>query len=428
MRKNVIFDLDGTLTQSEEGIWKCVQYAAEKMGRPQPDAETLRRFVGPPLAFSFRTYMGMTEQEAVRAVEIYRERYVRVGKFENRVYPGIRTLLRTLNRNGITCCVATGKPESTSREIICHFGLDRYFRKIVGPDGATMNADKKDLVLRAKDPEADEVWMVGDRKFDVLGGRDAGVHTIGVGYGYGDEQELRDAGCDVYCATVEDLLRTLCPDGERARGVFVSMEGLDGSGKSTQMDRLEDLLDRFGYEVVRTREPGGCPISEKIRTIILDRENAEMTPETEAILYAASRAQHVRQVIRPAVEAGRCVLSDRFLDSSVAYQGGGRELGVDEVMEINRYAVGNVMPDLTVFLDMPHEAALKRRYGASVPDRLEMEGEAFHARVEAAYREMIRRTPDRFVCVDASAGKDEVAQSVRDGVIPRLMQLEADNE
>ena len=227
---------------------------------------------------------------------------------------------------------------------------------------------------------------------------------------------------------MEDLLRTLCPDGERARGVFVSMEGLDGSGKSTQMDRLEDLLDRFGYEVVRTREPGGCPISEKIRTIILDRENAEMTPETEAILYAASRAQHVRQVIRPAVEAGRCVLSDRFLDSSVAYQGGGRELGVDEVMEINRYAVGNVMPDLTVFLDMPHEAALKRRYGASVPDRLEMEGEAFHARVEAAYREMIRRTPDRFVCVDASAGKDEVAQSVRDGVIPRLMQLEADNE
>ena len=428
MRKNVIFDLDGTLTQSEEGIWKCVQYAAEKMGKPQPDTETLRKFVGPPLFDSFRTYMNMSDEEAEQAVEVYRERYVTVGKFENRVYPGIRTLLRTLRKHGITCCVATGKPEKTSREIIEYFGLDRYFDRIVGPDLSNVSADKKELILRAKDPEAEEVWMVGDRKFDVEGGIAAGVHTIGAGYGYGDEEELRGAGCEVYCRSVEDVLNTLCPDSVRASGLFLSMEGLDGSGKSTQMDRLEDLLNRFGFDVVRTREPGGCPISEKIRTIILDRENAEMTAEAEALLYAASRAQHVRQVILPTVGAGKCLLSDRFLDSSVAYQGGGRNLGVDEVMEINRYAVGRVTPDLTVFLDLPHETALKRRYGASTPDRMEMEGESFHARVEAAYREMIRRTPERFVCVDASRGVDAVAEEVRNGVIPRLLELEADNE
>ena len=133
MRKNVIFDLDGTLTQSEEGIWKCVQYAAEKMGRPQPDAETLRRFIGPPLQYSFHEYLGMTEEQAQKATTLYRERYTTVGLFENRVYPGIRTLLRALNRNGITCCVATGKPEGPSRErILAHFGLDRWIYRNCG--------------------------------------------------------------------------------------------------------------------------------------------------------------------------------------------------------------------------------------------------------------------------------------------------------
>ena len=205
------------------------------------------------------------------------------------------------------------------------------------------------------------------------------------------------------------------------------MEGLDGSGKSTQLRLLTDALERFGFEVVHSREPGGCPISEKIREIILDRANEGMTAETEAYLYAASRAQHVHDVILPAIGAGKLLLSDRFIDSSIAYQGGGRMLGVEEVMDMNRYAINGLFPDLTVFLDLPHKTALSRRYGASEPDRIEIEGEPFHARVEAAYREMITRHPERFVAVDASRPADVIGDEVARNVISRLMQMEESN-
>jgi hypothetical protein len=153
--------------------------------------------------------------------------------------------------------------------------------------------------------------MVGDRRFDVEGGRAVGLHTVGVGYGYGTEEELRRAGCEAYAATVEELIGLLCPGQEAPAGAFLSMEGVDGSGKTTQMDLLEDGLDRYGFEVVRSREPGGCPVAEEIRRVLLDRKNVGMTDVTEALLYAASRAQHVRQVIRPAVKAGKVLLSDR---------------------------------------------------------------------------------------------------------------------
>ena len=149
-----------------------------------------------------------------------------------------------------------------------------------------------------------------------------------------------------------------------------------------------------------------------------------MTEETEALLYAASRAQHVHDTILPVVESGRICLSDRFLDSSVAYQGGGRELGVQEVMDINAHAVHGLRPDITVFLELPHDVALRRRYGASEPDRMEMEGDAFHARVEQAYREMLRREPERFVVVDASESAETISQKIADRVLTRLMERE----
>ena len=426
MRQTIIFDLDGTLTQSEEGIWNCVRYAAERMGRPVPDAATLRKFVGPPLYDSFRTYMGMDDAEAEEAVRLYRERYIPVGKLENRVYPGIRRLLRTLRRMGATLCVATGKPEKTSVEILEHFGLADCFARIAGPDGATKDASKKELILRAMDglPEADAVWMVGDRKYDIEGGRDAGVRTIGVGYGYGSEEELRGAGCDQYCGTVEDLIAFLCGDAEPPRGAFLSIEGLDGSGKSTQIALLTDALERHGYEVVHSREPGGCPVAERIREVILSRENSDMEPLTEALLYAASRAQHVRQVIRPAIRAGKVLLCDRFVDSSIAYQGGGRGLGVDLVTALNAEAVDGTLPQATVYLDIRHEESLRRRLAASEPDRLEAEGDAFHARVEQAYRELIARDPDRFVVVDATEKPEEIGAQVAAAVLARLAAME----
>ncbi|MGN1369598.1 MAG: dTMP kinase [Aristaeellaceae bacterium] len=427
MRKCVIFDLDGTLTRSEEGIWNCVKYAADKLGFPQPDAPTLRKFIGPPLGYSFREYMGMDDAMADRAVEAYRERYNVVGLFENRVFPGIRRLLRTLKREGWYIGIATGKPQKASERIIEYFGLDKFVEKICGPAG-DHRPDKIDLIKNALpegwNADADDIWMVGDRKFDVEGAIGAGVKSIGVGYGYGSEEELRQAGCTQYCETVQDVIDFLCPGAAVPAGAFLSVEGLDGSGKGTQIALLCDVIDRYGFELVQSREPGGCPISEKLRDIILDKNNAEMDDVTEALLYAAARAQHVREVIRPAVAEGKVVLCDRFVDSSVAYQGGGRQLGVQTVLDINAPAVDGMLPLATVYLDIDHETSLRRRAAATELDRLEQAGDSFHARVEAGYRELIRRTPERFIVVDAARTPEEIGEEVGEKVINRLMEAE----
>lgn len=427
MRKCVIFDLDGTLTQSEEGIWNCVKYAAEKLGFPVPDGPTLRKFIGPPLGYSFRAYMGMDEAMADRAVEVYRERYNVVGLFENRVYPGIRRLLRTLRREGWYIGVATGKPQAASERILAHFGLDRFIARICGPVG-NHRPDKIDLIRRALpegwNAETDDVWMVGDRKFDVEGAIGVGVKSIGVGYGYGSEEELRAAGCTHYCRTVQEVIDFLCPGAAVPAGAFLSVEGLDGSGKGTQIRLLADVIDRYGFELQLSREPGGCPISERLREIILDRNNTEMDDVTEALLYAASRAQHVREVIRPAVAAGKVLLCDRFVDSSVAYQGGGRQLGVQRVLDINAPAVDGTMPLATVYLDVDHETSMRRRAAATELDRLELAGEGFHARTEAGYRELIRRDPARFIVVDATRTPEEIGKEIAEKVLGRLMEAE----
>ena len=418
----ILFDLDGTLTQSEEGIWNCARHAAREMGFPEPDEATLRKFIGPPLLHSFRTYLGMTEEQAEEAQRIYRARYTTVGMYENRVYPGIRTMLRTLWQEGAKLGIVTGKPAYPTGKILEHFGFDRFISAVVcASDG---RAEKEHLIRQALPEDYGEAWMVGDRCFDMEGGAAAGVHTLGVTYGYGSERELMETGAERIAHTPMEILDILCPDAKPARGAFLTVEGLDGSGKGTQIERLTDALDRWGYEVVHTREPGGTPIGEKIRNILLDRENAGMSPETEALLYAASRAQHVREKILPAVAAGRVVLCDRYLDSSVAYQGGGRQLGIDEVLQINAPAVKDAMPDLTVYLDLDHHESLRRRCAASEPDRMEMEADSFHARAEAGYHELIARDPDRFVVVDAGKTRDEIAAEIQEKVLTRLMRME----
>ena len=364
----------------------------------------------------------MTPETAQQAQTIYRERYNAVGLFENRVYPGVRTMLRTLHRQGFHLGVVTGKPINPTKRILDHFGLLDWMETVVSAtDG---HAEKEHLIRQALPQSYGEVWMVGDRKFDMDGGVKAGVHTLGVTYGYGSEEELWESGAEKIAHTPLEILDILCPDAERAPGAFLSMEGLDGSGKGTQLERLQDLLGRYGFDVLETREPGGTPIGEKIREILLDRENREMTRETESLLYAASRAQLVREVIRPAVKRGQLVLCDRFLDSSVAYQGGGRELGVDRVLEINAPAVDGTMPDLTVYLDINHRKALERRCAASEPDRLEMEAESFHARVEDGYRTLIARSPERFAVVNAEGDRDSIAKEIADRVLARLMEME----
>ena len=418
----VLFDLDGTLTQSELGIWNCAKYAAEKMGFPVPEEEILKKWIGPPLIWSFQNLMGMTEAQAWQAQKIYRERYTTVGKYENQVYPGVRNMLRALKGNGVHLGVVTGKPEGPTRDILDYFGLSKFMECLAC---ATDGHAEKDQLIRSVMPEKDaEVWMVGDRRFDMAGGVKAGVHTLGVTYGYGSEEELRTAGAEKTVHTAWEIAEFLCPGVKMPKGAFLSMEGLDGSGKSTQMELLTSMLEKFGYEVIHSREPGGTPIGEKIRDILLSRENREMSDVTEMLLYAAARAQHVREKIRPAIEAGKILLCDRFLDSSAAYQGGGRQLGMDRVLEINAAAVDGTLPLVTVYLDLDHRASLERRMAVSEPDRMEMEKEEFHARVEAGYHALISRDPERYVAVDARGNREEIAKRIGTAVLEKLFAAE----
>ncbi len=194
------------------------------------------------------------------------------------------------------------------------------------------------------------------------------------------------------------------------RGIFISIEGSDGSGKSTQLSYIREYFQNNGMDAVFTREPGGTAIGEKIRAMILDPENEEMCPLTEAMLYAASRAQHVRQLIIPTLESGRHVVCDRFVDSSIAYQGYGRELG-DCVAVINGFAVDRCMPDYTFFLDLDPAVGRGRIKSADF-DRLEKEKMTFHQRVYDGYVKLIGEDSGRFIRIDASKSVEEVRREI----------------
>lgn len=183
-------------------------------------------------------------------------------------------------------------------------------------------------------------------------------------------------------------------------GYFISFEGGDGSGKSTQIQILREFLEERGYDVILTREPGGTPISEKIRSIILDKANSEMDDMTEALLYAAARAQLVSQVIRPALEEGKVVICDRFVDSSMAYQAYARGLG-DSVKSINAFAVGDCMPDLTILLKVNPQVG-SSRIGNRERDRIELASIDFHKKVYEGYLQLEKLYPERIVGIDAA--------------------------
>jgi dTMP kinase len=198
---------------------------------------------------------------------------------------------------------------------------------------------------------------------------------------------------------------------------FITFEGPDGSGKSTQIELVTTHLERLGYKVIQTREPGGTAIGDQIRHVLHDIHNTEMTARAEILLYSASRAQHVEQVILPHLAQGHIVLCDRYADSTYAYQGYGRQLDFEALRQITRFATQDLIPHLTIYLDLPVEEGLRRKEQASTAgqgewnrmDRLELE---FHQRVRAGYLEMARAEPERWLVVDAAGPVAEINRAI----------------
>jgi len=209
-------------------------------------------------------------------------------------------------------------------------------------------------------------------------------------------------------------------------GTFITFEGIDGSGKSTQLRLLADFLRLKGYEVVATREPGGTPVGIRLRAALLD-EQEEVDPLTELLVFAADRAQHVRRVLRPALESGHIVLSDRYADATIAYQGAGRGFAPQLISEIVELATEGLTPDRTLLFDLSVAESIRRmkrraegRRKADKGDRLDSEDQEFHARVRNAYLRMASNEPERFRIIDASASIEETHIRVKEVVVPWL--------
>lgn len=198
------------------------------------------------------------------------------------------------------------------------------------------------------------------------------------------------------------------------RGLFITVEGTDGSGKTTQMGFMNDYFKGAGHEVLLTREPGGTRISEKVRSIILEPDHTEMGNITEFLLYSSARAQLVHEVIKPSLEKGMIVVCDRYVDSSYAYQGYGRGLDLELLKTVSEFAIGGVMPDITFFFDLDPETALNRRLASTLSDRIENERLEFHKRVYSGYERLADKYPERIRRIDADRPADSIWAEVRE--------------
>ena len=207
------------------------------------------------------------------------------------------------------------------------------------------------------------------------------------------------------------------------RGLFITFEGTDGAGKTTQIQRLSADLRDAGYDVCLTREPGGTPISEQIRDVLLNPDHSEMAATTELLLYAASRAQHVSEIIKPALEAGKIVISSRFADATVVYQGYGRGLDLDRIHHLNRIATDGITPDATFVLDLPVEIGLQRvQNSRGGLDRLESEKIEFHHRLREGYQTIARQEPQRLKIIDAQVSPEQVYTQIQEAIQSLLRQ------
>jgi dTMP kinase len=208
-------------------------------------------------------------------------------------------------------------------------------------------------------------------------------------------------------------------------GKFITFEGPEGSGKTSVIVAVKEYLKQEGYDVVLTREPGGSQIAESIRDILLDPNNTKMNMHTEALLFAASRAQHFHEIIKPSLKRGAIVLCDRFLDSSLAYQGYARDIGIEEVLRINQFGIGDLMPDLTIFIDVPPKIGLKRVFeneGRKV-DRLDLEKVSFHEKVYEGYMKLTKMFENRFVVID---GTNDVETVIEDTLQVLMLYLKSE--
>ncbi|MFK0039973.1 dTMP kinase [Paenarthrobacter sp. NPDC090517] len=210
----------------------------------------------------------------------------------------------------------------------------------------------------------------------------------------------------------------------KSPGLFIAFEGGDGAGKSTQAARLSDALESRGLSVLRTREPGGTPIGEKLRSLVLDHGHGTIDPRTEALMFAAARAAHASQVIRPALADGTVVITDRYIDSSVAYQGAGRGLGAEGVLSLNEWATEGLHPDLTVLLDVdPSDGRQRRTAGDATEDRLESEPDDFHSAIRHAFLDLAAAAPSSYLVLPANADIETLAARI----LERVESLLVDN-
>lgn len=206
--------------------------------------------------------------------------------------------------------------------------------------------------------------------------------------------------------------------------LFITLEGPEGSGKTSAINKVKEILESEGHQIVMTREPGGTNISEQIREVILNKENTSMDPRTEALLYAASRRQHLVEKIWPSVKEGKIVICDRYLDSSLAYQGFARNLGFEDILRINMYATENTFPDLTLLFDLDPEIGLGRINADKNREvnRLDLEKLSFHKAVREGYLKLAKMYPERFVIIDASKSKEEVVAQTLKAIEERLQK------
>lgn len=204
--------------------------------------------------------------------------------------------------------------------------------------------------------------------------------------------------------------------------LFITLEGPEGSGKTSAIKLVREALEQMGHEIIMTREPGGTPISEQIRNVILDKDNTAMDSRTEALLYAASRRQHLVEKIWPALKEGKIVFCDRYLDSSLSYQGYARGLGIDDILKVNEYATEGTYPDITFLFDIDPELGLERinKNKDREVNRLDVEKLSFHQKVREGYLILSKRFPDRYIVIDASKPLEEVSSNVLKEILNRL--------